>query len=211
MSRLRRPPPWGVILLWLVLCACWGGCSRPVADQSPDAGAHPLPFREGGTTADPTAVTPPTSLHEGKDPTSGIPFHDPQSLPVGTLLTVLLKQAISSDNLATRSSFVAAVDEPVVIQGKPLIPRGAPVVGRVESAGSVSGKPNRSYFRLTLESVEIGGQDLSLHTASLFARGDLIATQSHTAASVRLEEGRRLTFRLTEPAYVVSQPAISRR
>jgi hypothetical protein len=202
-------------LLWAV------GCARPDGPPS-DAAAthadsHQVPFEAGD-------ATPPNRSGElsAKDTDSsaapGLPFHDSQNLPAGTLLTVRLKNPISADHPGANASFEAVVDEPVVIAGNRLIPRGVTVAGRVESAGASNVRHNRGYVRLALDSIQFTGANLPIQTSSLFVRGNAgdpvsqggvhpsVSPPGEGSAEIRLEKGRRLTFRLTEPAYVaVSQ------
>jgi len=213
MSRLRRPR--GGTVLPLLLSLCWVACSRPGSNQgASDAGQHQVPFREGGEseTADlsPTSSSPPAEQSEG--PGTGVPFRYPQSLPAGTLLTVRLKDPISSNGAAAGGAFAAIVDEPVVIEGETVVPRGASVAGRVESARPSTMNRNQGYLRLSLDKVDIAGRGLPIRTSSLFARGTAREPQPDDASVVVvLEQGRRLTFRLTEPLDVVSKAAIPSR
>jgi hypothetical protein len=130
-------------------------------------------------------------------------------LPVGTLLTVRLKNPISADNPGPSATFEAVLDEPVVIEGNALVARGANVAGRVEAARVSKVKGNRAYLRLTLNSIDVAGKDLPVQTSSLFARGT--APDGDVSARViTLEKGRRLTFRLAEPVFVANQEALNR-
>lgn len=212
MSRLRRPR--GGAILALLLSLCWTGCSRPGSNQgTADGGQHQVPFREGGQGE--TAGLSPTvsaAAEKGSYAEAGVPFRDPQNLPAGTLLTVRLKDPISSDSSGASSAFAAVVDEPVVIEGETLVPRGASVTGRVESARPSTVKRNQGYVRLSLDVVDIAGRDLPIRTSSLFARGRMGEPQARSASGVvDLEQGRRLTFRLTEPVDVASRAAIPAR
>ena len=191
--------PQGRTIWLLVLPLCWAGCSRP--------GQQPAPLREGsnssGSYAQPEATSGADSPNSGAD----VPFGDPKSLPAGTLLTVRLKDPVSPDSPGLSGTFTAIVDEPVVVEGATLLPRGAGVAGRIESSRSSTGKGNHGYVRLTLDLVDVAGHDLPIRTSSLFARGNAaggphIGRASH---SVSLEQGRRLTFRLTEPVYLASR------
>ena len=202
----------GVLLLFALT---WTGCSRPAGVRSADGGAaagqpqSPLP--EGGSAK---AVSHPeaTPVADGTGLATDVPFHDPQSLPAGTLLTVRLKTPVSSDSPGASRTFKAVVDEPVVVEGTTLVPRGANVAGRIESARSSTMKQNRGYVRLTLDLVAVQGQDLPVRTTSLFARGASGSPRAGQATRpVSLEEGRRLTFRLSDPVYVVSQSSVPRR
>jgi len=134
---------------------------------------------------------------------NSLPFQDSQSLPAGTLLIVRLQGPISITKSGVHEPFECSLDEAVLIDGNTVIPRGATVTGRVESARTSNLKPNRGYLRLALESVHMAGLDVPLQTASLFVRqspqGDPSGTQ------VRLEKGRQLTFRLREPVFSSSR------
>lgn len=211
MGMLYKPR--GRMLLLVVLSLCWAGCTRPAGSNEPGAQAgQQVPFR-GGTEA---AATPSDSTLAVPEQTSGgstpVPFRDPQSLPVGTLLTVRLKDPISSGLLG--GTFAAVVDDAVVVDGSTLVPSGVHVFGHVESTGPAPEKHNRGLVRLTLTSIDIGGLDLPLQTSSLFARGatgETAEQRSSHLSGVRLEPGRRLTFRLTESVPIAGQIAKSTR
>lgn len=193
-------------LLPLALSVLGSGisCSAPAgfhADESASSAQHPVPFQGDA------AKTAATATEQKQNP-SGLPFRDSQSLPAGTLLTVRLNDSISAENPDATGTFKAVVDDPVVIEGSPLVPRGASVAGRVESARSSPMKRNRGYVRLTLDSIDLDGKDFALQTSSLFARGTASQTDA-PGGVIRLEKGRRLTFRLAEPVYVASRQTVS--
>jgi hypothetical protein len=208
MIRFRRP---GQLTLWLLLLPlAWElGCSRPVGLSAPEDATtpdqHQVPFHED--SGDAHAAPDGQRQDRGLKPEIDLPFRDAQSLPAGTLLTVRLKTSVCADNAKGRDTFEAIVDEPVTIEGNTLVPRGASVAGRVESgsgaAGNAATKGN-GYVRLTLESIDLAGtgNEQGLQTSSLFARGRPPATHNGSPGLITLEKGRRLTFRLTEPAYV---------
>jgi len=189
----------GYMLLPILACALLlpNACSRLLplpSDQTVDAGnqsgtLRPITVRANEAPAQPSAP----------------PFHEAQNLPAGTLLTVRLKHPVAATNSVTDASFEATVEEPVVVEGNTLIPRGASVAGHVESAHSSELKPNRGYVRLALASVHVGDLDVPVQTASLFARQS--PGIDNSSPMTGLEKGRRLTFRVTEPAYISSQRA----
>jgi hypothetical protein len=267
MSRFRRPKgltiwprlqvmPRVMLLGMLLAVLCAAGCDRPADSQSDAAaqsGQPPVPFHDGkATTSSPqnlpatagTGSNPPSKLAANQIPNqapnseTGLPFHDSANLPAGTLLTVRLKNSISAENPGANGIFEAVVDDPVVIEGNRLVPRGATVVGRVESARASRVKRNRGYIRLALDSIHFAGVSLPIQTSSLFVRGSAGDAQVSTRQGaqgevvrgevsessagwsapsqgkappgeaspvmIRLEKGRRLTFRLTESAYVAA-------
>jgi len=223
MSRFRRPqgqglaiwPTWLMMLLALLLTA---GCARPAGPQPDDAALHAdphaVPFHEQGGPA--RQGDSPATQESGRIPESGLPFHESQNLPAGTLLTVRLKSPVAAVNPGANGTFEAVVDEPVVIEGNKLVPRGAIVGGRVESARFSNVKRDHGYVRLALDSIDMGGVSLPIQTSSLFVRGnagdasiadEAVPGETPKPASpvvIRLEKGRRLTFRLTESVYVAA-------
>ncbi len=212
MNRLRAllSLAVGLALLSLLLDA---GCSRPTglngANDSAATDSHQAPFRDAAGKG--SGDSGPSPVSEFADrPTKGgmsLPFREPENLPAGTLLIVRLKNPVSADNPEAGGIFEAVVDEPVTVEGNTLVPRGASVAGRVESARTSKAKGS-GYVRVTLDSIDIEGKDLHLQTSSLFARGKG-AGHGATLDAITLEKGRRLTFRLTEPAYVVRSSSSS--
>jgi hypothetical protein len=74
------------------------------------------------------------------------------SLPAGTLLKVKLLQTLTTSN-KSGDNFSGRVTDPVMIDGKPVVPIGATVQGRVINANEprrVSGKPTITIFPDTL-------------------------------------------------------------
>jgi hypothetical protein len=223
MSRFRRPQGltiWPLLLIILLAVLWTAGCTRPDGPQTDDAALHTeqhsVPFHEEGATARPGDS--PAAPETGKSPEAGLPFHESQNLPAGTLLTVRLKTPIAAENPGVNGTFEAVVDEAVVIEGNKLVPRGATVAGRVESARVSNvkrdhGTPYHGYVRLALDSIHLGDVSLPIQTSSLFVRGNAgdkqvapgeTPSSPASAVVIRLEKGRRLTFRLAEPAYVAA-------
>jgi hypothetical protein len=204
MGEFRKPC--GRILFALSVLALTTGCSRSL--RVPDEGSNQTdqaPFRTSGAANG----APPADRQDAHPAENGLPFQDGQSIPAGTLLTVRLKSALTSATSGGNDLFEATVDQPVVIDGTTIVPTGTGVVGRVESARISVMKPERGYLRLALQSVHLGGIDVPVQTASLFARQGSSADLQ--ASMVHLEEGRRLTFRLMEPISLTSHPTRASR
>ena len=204
MAHLRRASVLGATLL----VALWGsGCSRPVSmrsgDESTQRETSDVPFTH---IADKTDTS-----NDGQQ--TAIPVGGSQSLPVGTMLTVRLKDPVWTDAPGASGTFQAVVDEAVTLDGLTLISRGTHVSGRVESAGASAMKSDRNYVRLTLDLISLGDRDFPIQTSSLFARGQASISATNepgdSSAVIHLDKGRRLTFRLSEPVYVASQKPLS--
>lgn len=95
----------------------------------------------------------------------------PVTLPAGTPLVVTLDQSLASDQHRAGDSFEASLAAPVVINGKTVIPKGAPVVGRVVDARESGRLKGVAQLRLALTSVEAGGKTYDLQTTTLTRSG----------------------------------------
>jgi hypothetical protein len=223
-----------VLTIWpLLLVLLWAAaCARPAGLQSDDGAVHAnqpqAPFHDGDATLATRHGDAAAAQDNSLNPETALPFHDPQNLPAGTLLIVRLQSPISAENPGIKETFEALIDEPVVIEGNKLVPRGATVAGRVESAQASNVRRDHGYVRLALNSIQLAGVNVPIQTSSLFVRGNAGGTQIQQSriqqrnvqqvktppaevpqnegspVVIRLEKGRRLTFRLTEPVYVVA-------
>lgn len=205
VSQFRNQTTCLMLLALLGVCACNGPASVPGDDTSAAADQHQAPFHDEAARS---VASGPAKLLNASDQLAKpekLPFQE-ENLPAGTLLTVSLKSTISA-GYSSHNMFEAVVDEPVTIRGNTLIERGAIVSGRIQSARTSNVEPDRGYICLALDSIHIGGIDVPVQTADLYARQS--QTSSKPSFILRLAKGRRLTFRLTEPAYFSSQRAQS--
>ncbi len=91
----------------------------------------------------------------------------PITLPAGTALNVLLTEAIEVDAAKTGMTFKALLDDPVMIGGKVVLPRGAPVVlqaAKVEQAGKMKGSDN---IVLKANAFTLGGRKYDIVTTQV--------------------------------------------
>jgi hypothetical protein len=95
----------------------------------------------------------------------------PQTVPAGTPITIRLQSSISSATAHAGDPFEAVLDEPIIIQGQTVAPRGATVSGRVVAAKSSGRLHDPGYLRLTLASITVKGKALPLQTSSIFVKG----------------------------------------
>ncbi len=205
-SQFRGQMTCFMLLALLGVSGCNGPASIPSDESSAPTDQHQAPFHD---EASQSVVSSSAKLLHASDQAAkpdNLPFQD-ENLPAGTLVTVSLEGAISGGSSGMHDTFDAVVDVPVVIEGNTLIARGTIVSGRVQSVRTSKVKPDRGYICLALASIHVRGIDVPVQTADLYARQS--PTTSRSSSAIRLEKGRRLTFRLTEPAYVSSQRAQS--
>ncbi len=200
-----------LIPILLLLASLGVGCSRELAPQDTDeSSAQQLPFDR---SADQKGISPTSTIAQ-------------TSIPSGTPITIRLQSAVSSASSHTGESFDAVLDEPLIINGQTVAPRGANVTGRIVSAKSSGHLQDPGYIRLTLITLIVNGKQLRIQTSTLFAKGNshekpnlamigggvgaraliggggkgaLIGTEKK---DVGFSSARRLTFRLTQSVIV---------
>jgi len=156
----RRNAAGFIVLVMVVALAV--GCARQPnaqgADEKAQAGDdQKLPFDHD---AQKNGISPTGSL---------VPM--PSSLPAGTPLTIRLQSGVSSASSHSGDTFDAVLDEPVIIQGQTVVPRGATVTGRVVEAKASGHLQDPGYLRLTLDKISISGKAVAVQTSSLFVKG----------------------------------------
>jgi hypothetical protein len=219
-----RETIYGMTRLWRVLYSKFGfgivclglslglGCARsePLhpTDVSSSASKQEPPFHPD---TDRTSATVPPAVSLDTGMANGLPFRSgsqPRVLPSGTLLTVQLEGTLSSAVVHAGDAFTASVVAPLTVDGLTVLERGTAVTGLVESthsqADSPGSVPRSGYFRLTLTAITVAGKQVALHTSGLFAReafqpSGVSSGGADSQSDLRVQKGRRLTFRLTAP------------
>jgi hypothetical protein len=95
----------------------------------------------------------------------------PVTVPGGTVLSVLLTQAIDVDAAKAGTTFKALLDDPVMLGGQVVIPRNAAVVlqaAKVEQAGNFKGADK---ITLKANSVAFGGRKYEIVTSYVEHKG----------------------------------------
>ena len=90
----------------------------------------------------------------------------PVTVPEATAIHVTLDQAIASDQNRPGDRFGATVSEPVLIDGKTVIPQGAHAEGVVVDAKQSGRLMGRARLQLALQAVEVNGQEYDVRTLS---------------------------------------------
>src|SRR5581483_9044197 len=67
-------------------------------------------------------------------------------IPVGTAINVRLQSSLSSGTSQAGQSFDAVIDQPIVVNGRTIVPSGAEATGRVVAADPGGRLHNRSYL-----------------------------------------------------------------
>jgi hypothetical protein len=91
----------------------------------------------------------------------------PITVPAGTVINVRLDHSVGSKINNSGDPFTATVAEPVEVDGKVVIPSGAVARGVVQEAVPLGRFKGGARLRLTLDSVEVKGQEYALETTSV--------------------------------------------
>ncbi len=154
---MKKLEIWKVLPLIVVLAAGLACSKSPAATTDPNA----VPFDKSSDSAR-------TNL----------------SIPAGTPISVRLQSSVSTASARSGDHFEAVVDDPVVVNGQTMIPKGAAVTGRVVTSQSGGHLHKVSYLRLTLSSVSIDGSSVPVQTSSLSLAG-----KSHNKRNLALIGG----------------------
>jgi hypothetical protein len=95
----------------------------------------------------------------------------PMTVPEETAIHVTLDQALASNQNRPGDHFEATLSDPVVIDGKTVIPKGAHVTGLVVDAEHSGRLRGRSRLELALEAVDVNGNSYDIHTIDSVRRG----------------------------------------
>lgn len=87
-------------------------------------------------------------------------------VPSSTSIHVVLNSALSSNRSNPGDHFEATVSQPVVINGKTVIPKGAEATGVVVDSLPSGKMDRRAHLLIALESVTVAGSRYSIRTAS---------------------------------------------
>jgi len=128
------------------------GSSLPSSEEPV---ADPAPRRDRDN------IVRPDSSTEAAPPPAGI------ELPQGTVFTVRMIDPVDSQVNRIGETFRASMDEPVVMDGEPVIPRGADVLVKLvddKESGKITGK---TELTLDLVSVTVNGRTIDVNTQAV--------------------------------------------
>ena len=91
---------------------------------------------------------------------------DPVTLPERTAIHVRLDQTVATNRSKAGDHFEATVSQPVVVDGKTVIPKGAHAEGLVVDSRHSGRLKGRARLQLALQTVDVNGQDYNVRTYS---------------------------------------------
>jgi BON domain-containing protein len=150
-----------------------GKVRTPAAQKKLEQIAREEPGNAGvddQTTVDPDAIGSPqiASAMAAAPPPMQKPKPQPIVVPAGTALTVMTSQALGSKTSQAGQTFVATLAQPISVDGKPALPKGATVSGKVVSAKAKGKIKGEGELSLTLTSISLQHHTYDIQT-SLFS------------------------------------------
>jgi len=165
------------------------GCSNKAADEAASAPKKP-------TVAKTSAAPKPAAVAKAAEPTTMI------TLPKGTAISAAARQTLATDKNKVGDTFAASLTEPIQVDGKTVIPKGAQVTCRIV-------KVKKHEIKVTLASVEIHGKSYPLDSNSIAGPKSQPKTDAKDAAKAKankdvtlLAAKSKLTFKLAKPATI---------
>jgi hypothetical protein len=134
------------------------------------AAAPVAPPSFSGPAAAPRAAAPRAAASRAITPPPAPPAS--ATIPAGTTITVRMIDSIDTDVTGAGERFRASIDDPVVVDGHVIIPRGADAtvqVMRVEQSGRISGSDE---IALKLYDVSIDGRPVEVATEYAEVKGE---------------------------------------
>lgn len=95
----------------------------------------------------------------------------PVMVPKQTPIHITLNQALASNQSRPGEHFEATLADPVIVDGKTVIPRGARVEGRVVDAHPSGRLMGRARLRAELDSINVNGHTYDIRTTSYSREG----------------------------------------
>jgi hypothetical protein len=88
-------------------------------------------------------------------------------LPAGTNFVVRMIDAVDSEKARVGQSFAGSLDQPVMLNGETIVPRGADVTVKLVDAKQSGKLTGRTELALSLQSVRINGMMVDLNTQTV--------------------------------------------
>jgi hypothetical protein len=93
------------------------------------------------------------------------------TVPEGTPIGVRLDHSLATNQNRPGDVFTATVAEPIIVDGKTAIPKGATATGRVQDVREAGRLKGVARMRLELTSIEVDGQSYDVQTGAALRRG----------------------------------------
>src|SRR5260370_975238 len=143
----------------LCLLLALAGCQKKGAQEGAAAHSNSAP-----NSATPDSGAPASSSRSAVR--DAPPRPRPIVVPAETVISVVLDEPVGSKISTSGQQFTATVSQPVAVDGKVAIPKGARATGIVRDAKPAGRFKGGAQLELTLASIEVHGASYEVHTTS---------------------------------------------
>jgi hypothetical protein len=144
-----------VSLSALSLLVALAGCQKSADQQQASA-----------TDPNSSSATPDSGATASKPAREAAPRPRPIVVPAETVISVVLDAPVGSKISQPGQTFTASVSEPIEVDGKLAIPKGARASGIVKDAKPAGRFKGGASLGLTLTSIDIHGENYDVHTTA---------------------------------------------
>ena len=130
-------------------------------------GPAPSSRRDGDRDRDNDAPPPPPPADSNRDYSRPPRYSSVQEIPAGTAIIVRMIDDVDSERDRTGKNFRASVDEPVLVNGQVLIPRGADVIARLVEDRQSGKFEGRTVLTMDLVQVQVNGRLVDINTTDV--------------------------------------------
>jgi hypothetical protein len=89
------------------------------------------------------------------------------TIPVDTPITIRMIDPVDSETARLGQTFRASIDEPVLVNGQEVIPRGADVVTKLVEAQQSGKIQGRAVLTLALSTITVNGQQVNVTSSDV--------------------------------------------
>lgn len=143
--RLARLSPWICALALVVLCGCHSSQNSSSSGTAADGSAS-------------SSASPAQPVPQQEAP--------PIVIPAGTTFSVTIDQSVSSRDSQPDLRVAASLADPIIVDGRGVIRRGAKVTAKVIDAKSAGRFKGSAELGITLISVDVDGHSYPIHTTN---------------------------------------------
>jgi hypothetical protein len=157
------------LCLLIVIAACSKKSEQP-ATEAPANNAATTPAENAppAATNNPAESTAPPARSEKSKAAEAKPIEvKPVVVPVGTVLTIRLDQAVSSKTSNSGDTFTGTTSSPVDVDGKTVIPSGAKAEGTIVEAVPLGRFKGGARLSLSLTSISVDGKSHQIKTSAM--------------------------------------------
>lgn len=142
-----------VIIVCLAISSI--GCNKSNNPADPNAAASPADANQQANASGGNASGNPGATRQAAEPVV---------IPAGKMITVRLSQSLNSKENHAGDSFSGSLAEPVEVEGRTVIPRGAAAHGTVVEAQAMGHFKGGALLQLQLTSISINGERRPVET-----------------------------------------------